>query len=279
MKSIDSAARQSITLIICDSSQSDIAIINRNNADNFESFNVVYFDSLPGLTIQRNIILKYARSKNIRILHFLDDDVEVASNYFHTMEKLLNSNENIGVVGAKITNLPKLTLPIYRQGKLLKNGIAQGIYTLSKDTITDWVPGLSLSIYLNRIGNINFDERRTGNSIGEDADFCLKAGRKTSILWTTGTSVVHHVESTGRYTLENYIYNYNFDRYLLSQDFSMKVYLHRVIIRDILEIILDLSKFIIFIRPVYIKRLKARAKFLLLSRFYRETMILKLVKK
>ncbi len=222
LQSIKKAKVENLQIIICDSSHGDIFDLNKQVIYELFKGSGIHLKSPPGLALQRNKILEKIREK-FEYIYFLDDDVEIDEDYYDKLNNIFRSQKDIGIIGAKIRNIPSPLFPLRKQGKVLKSGKCVGIYNLKGDNYVDWTPGLSLSIRLSSITNLHFDERRKGNSIGEDADFCLKAGKQTKILWTDKTSLKHHVDPIGRDHVKKYVYASNYHRYLLKVDFPDKV--------------------------------------------------------
>jgi GT2 family glycosyltransferase len=256
------------TLIICDSSNKEHQELNIESARKYVNGPVIFIQSEPGLTIQRNKILEYVRENKYEILHFIDDDVEVEDNYFEELEKVLAIETEVALVGARISNIPKPFFPLFQQGRILKNGTAQGIYSLKGDQRLDWVPGLSMTIKIPKIHNIYFDERRKGNAIGEDADFCIKVSRQAKIMWTDRTSLKHKVEKIGRYSVKKNLYASNLHRYLLSLDFPDIVKKRHILLHDFCNILKYFLLGIFLARKRYIKISLETLNFLIDSKFY-----------
>jgi GT2 family glycosyltransferase len=256
------------TLVICDSSEKENKELNMESIRNYVKGPTIFIQSEPGLTIQRNKILKYVRENEFEVLHFIDDDVEIDQNYFEQLEKILAAENSVGIVGAKINNIPQPLIQLRKQGRILKNGTAQGIYSLKGDQFLDWVPGLSMTIKLSKVKNMYFDERRKGNAIGEDADFCIKVGERANIMWTDRTSLSHSVDQAGRYSVKKNVYASNLHRYLLILDFPDKVKKRYVLIQDLYNIIKYLALGILFVNLKHIQVSFATINFIKDSKFY-----------
>lgn len=268
IESINSNDLANRTLVICDSSGKENKELNMESIRNYTKGPTILIQSDPGLTIQRNKILKYVRHNEFEVLHFIDDDVQLDENYFEQLEKILAVENSVGIVGAKINNIPKPLFQLRKQGRILKNGTAQGIYSLKGDQFLDWVPGLSMTIKLTKIKNMNFDERRKGNAIGEDADFCIKVGERAKIMWTDRTSLRHFVDQAGRYSVKKNVYASNLHRYLLILDFPDKVKKRYVIIQDLYNIIKYLALGTLLVNAKYIQISFSTINFIKDSKFY-----------
>lgn len=268
IESINSNDLANRTLVICDSSEKENKELNMESIRNYIKGPTILIQSDPGLTIQRNKILKYVRHNEFEVLHFIDDDVELDVNYFRKLEEIITTKSNIGIIGAKISNIPKPLIPFRRQGRILKNGTAQGIYSLRGDQILEWVPGLSMTINLTKINNVNFDERRKGNAIGEDADFCTKVGRQRKIMWTDKTSLKHNLDPIGRYSVKKYVYSSNYHRYLMNLDFPDKVKRRNILTLDLVNIFKYLALGILLLEMKYMQISFSTLNFIKDSKFY-----------
>jgi glycosyltransferase involved in cell wall biosynthesis len=281
IKSLNSSKFKDLNLLVCDSSDESIRQEIISVIHGYElGGGIIYIKSTPGVAIQRNKLLEFARKSNCDTLYFLDDDVEVFEDYFTNINKIFKNYDQIAIVGAAISNIPKPIMRKRNQGKLQKNGIAHGVYSLKGNHLVDWVPCLSMSIRISLLPELYFDERREENSRGEDIAFCLSASSFTKILWTNSTFAIHHEESHGRYGSKKDIYANYVHRILLWKEFPDMVFRSRIITRIIFESITDMFRFIIRFNRLYLKNFYDRLTFLSKSRFCKEDIgeIIKMVR-
>jgi hypothetical protein len=189
---------------------------------------------------------------------------------------MLDNHKDVGIIGVKISNIPKPKFHLRNQGKLRASGVCVGIYTLEGDNYVDWIPGLSLSIRMSSIKDLFFDERRVGNSIGEDADFCIKAGLQTKIMWTDKTHLKHSVDPSGRYEPKKYVYASNYHRFLLMKDHPNKVKRKNLIAHDFWSMLKDLLRALRELKIMNLYIILYRTNFLIDSSFYTEDALIKL---
>ena len=157
-----------------------------------------YFRYLPGLTRQRNFLISQLPPE-VTIVHFIDDDSVVGKGYFDALEKVLDSNIDAVGAGGLILNLPiqkyrlldRLFLAASKkQGVVLSSGInILNFSGIRRDV--DWLSGCSMSFRAALFAKCLFDERRQGNGIGEDVDFCLRAKEFGRIIWEPNATQLH----------------------------------------------------------------------------------------
>jgi hypothetical protein len=188
--------------------------------------------------------------------------------------------KNVSIVGTKIANLPKSRLMKKFQGKLQKNGIAQGIYSLNGPQFVDWVPGLSMSLKVGDLTTTLFDESRERNSLGEDIDFCTKVSFYSKILWIDAAHVFHHSDPYGRYNPKKQIYSDYYHRLLLLKDFKNKLYRSSVLFKVFSEILSDFLRMCLRREKKFASDILIRISFLLHSGLFdtRSTKIVKIMK-
>ena len=265
--SLEVISFENLTLLVSDSSDDIQKKKNKSVVNGYKLGEIKYIESTPGVALQRNKILDLSRELNIEILHFLDDDVEIAVNYFESVNSIFKNDRQIAIVGAAVRNSPKSQIKKNHQGKLKKNGIAYGIYSLKGDHFVDWVPTLSMSIRLSLLQNLHFDERRKGNSLGEDVAFCIAASNFGKVLWTDSTSVIHSIDPYGRYGSKKNIYANYLHRILLWKEFPQKVSKLNLVVRIVVESLMDIMKFFVRLNTKYLKYSCFRILFLVESRF------------
>lgn len=184
-------------VLIIDSSLNIEALLDRN-----DPLHVVHLSATPGLTRQRNVGLGLLRP-DTEIVHFLDDDAVPEPGYLREMNAALAKHSEAVGAGATITNLPThkpwtleclFGLNSRRQGALLKSGVNILSFDGHEYRTVDWLSGCCMSYRVNQISGLYFDERRTGNGLGEDVDFSARARSRGPLIWSP-TARVAHVQS------------------------------------------------------------------------------------
>lgn len=187
------------TIMVVDSSKDDKSfdVVKAFRASS--GLEIVYFRTEPGLTKQRNIGVSKIKGEP-EVIHFLDDDSVVQPGYFDAIMETFQRHPGVLAVGGRILNLPEhkvsrikvfFNLDSFTEGKVLKSGINILNFTGSSDRKVDWISGCSMSFHTSVFRNLDFDERRHGNSLGEDVDFCLRVKELGSIVWTPSATLMH----------------------------------------------------------------------------------------
>ena len=165
--------------------------------------NIRWTSSEPGLTKQRNVAVKMADFR-ANIIHFLDDDVIVHKDYFAELAKAFAGNPDAVGIGGRIINLPeikrwKVIRSERREGTVGRAGVNHLSRTPGKGARdVHWLSGCSMSFRASVFEHVCFDERRSGNGVGEDVDFCLRASTYGRILWVPSAMLEHHQSPVNR---------------------------------------------------------------------------------
>lgn len=190
-------------ILIVDSSAS----IELQNEHAGES-KVVHLAAPAGLTIQRNIGLSHLLP-DTEVVHFMDDDVVPGPGYLGRMVAAFEDHDAAAGAGGCITNLPThvpwlierfFCLNSRHQGTLLKSGINIHSFDGESYRSVDWLSGCCMSYRVDRIQGLRFDERRVGNSLGEDVDFSARARTRGPLIWVPGAEVAHLQSTVNRDT-------------------------------------------------------------------------------
>jgi glycosyltransferase involved in cell wall biosynthesis len=193
-------------------------IIIVDSSDNLENktklpYNkkVVYIHSkIKSAATQRNIGISLVDPK-CRYLAFLDDDVSPTPNYFKDLTALLRNQQAVGVSGiaenpyhpksseaVKIFKAYRKFFHLYsdEEGTVLNSGVNTPVKrNLKKNPIVEckWLIGCAVWDY-QKIKTCRFDDRFSGQSLGEDVLFSLKAS-KFGKLYVNRNVVLKHFES------------------------------------------------------------------------------------
>lgn len=155
--------------------------------------------SEPGLTHQRNVGLSLAGGE---IVHFCDDDAVPEPAYFDAIMRRFEADQRlqVGGVGALVTDLPShvalayrrlLLLDSKREGALLRSGWNIQVFTSQHVLDVDWLSGCAMSYRAAALGAMPFDERRTGNGLGEDVDASARVARAWRLVVDPAARVQH----------------------------------------------------------------------------------------
>ena len=197
-------------IIIVDSSDN----IDKNAR--FSDFkNVLHVHTkIKSAAVQRNIGLDLVKS-NCKFVSFLDDDVNPPPNYFTQLTSLLMSQKAVGVSGIaenpKSLNLKKINqifhsyrnfffLDSNNQGKVLNSGVNIPVKKslMGKSIIeSQWLIGCAIWDF-QKIKSLRFDNRFTGQSLGEDVLFSIKASKYGKLFVKQNLTLTHFESSTNR---------------------------------------------------------------------------------
>lgn len=170
-----------------------------------------HIKSKPGLTFQRNLGIENLLAST-DVVHFLDDDIELMPNYLEEILSCFQRNQLALGVGGSIQNLPihrialrnrLVGLDSIHQGRVLRSGLNILNFTGSFDRSVDWFSGCSMSFRREVFSYALFDERRTGNGVGEDVDFCLRVKEFGEIIWTPTAKLFHFQSPINRLNAES----------------------------------------------------------------------------
>lgn len=163
----------------------------------------------PGLARQRNEAVDVCYELGVEVVHFIDDDTEVAAGYFNAIERRFLQDPTVVGLGGVIVNQPvvdHLTIRSFfllcsrRRGSVLRSGrnmLGQYPGTRAGDSV-DWLSGCSMSYRIMVFTEVMFDGRLKDSSLGEDYDFSFRLGRKHRLAVEPSATCVHHLTPTAR---------------------------------------------------------------------------------
>jgi GT2 family glycosyltransferase len=167
-----------------------------------------YLTSGPGLPFQRNIAIDYiAQELSLpRFVAFLDDDVEVPTDYFSVGATLLEVNSDIVGVGAFDLNYVGTPNNLLRRmlmlstsapsGQLLRSGIATLTPPQSQIELTTWMPGHSMLFRWELLQKTRFNA--SVRMYGEDVEMQLRALKHGNLAMSKSFWVRHFPSSLNR---------------------------------------------------------------------------------
>ena len=178
---------------------------------------IVWVQHKKGLTFQRNSALEIARSDAIEVIHFIDDDVELHTDYFKYICEYFEQNSCcIGITGQRLGEnspvlainqnfLSSLFLKALRKihgtstfGSVSPSGMNNMTYG---DTILkiDWLSGCSMSYRLEGIKGKSFSEEFSDYSLMEDLDFSYSLKDSGDLIYLPDAKLKHNVSQTNRW--------------------------------------------------------------------------------
>lgn len=166
----------------------------------------------PGLARQRNQAIDWIRSHHpdVEVVHFIDDDSEVSSQYFAEIEATFSANGSLAGVGGVLTNHPSPRYVRLKRFFLLYSDTPGQVLSSGRSTMAHYVDdvpdrperlsGGCMSYRLALIEGIRFDDRLEGYSIGEDLFFSFAVSRRHPLAVAAGAKMVHNSSPVNRIT-------------------------------------------------------------------------------
>jgi GT2 family glycosyltransferase len=142
-----------------------------------------------GLTKQRNHALPELSGDSEYVL-FLDDDVELATNYLESMEGLFGAQPEIALASGAVcwADGPRLGRAVTR-GEAVA-AVAQHRCD-NKIVESDGAYGCNMFVRRSLLQRERFDERLPLESWLEDYDFSVRCARHGRVVWNHATCVAH----------------------------------------------------------------------------------------
>ncbi len=249
-----------------------IIIIDSSNNNNFIKNKSLYlmkkinfFHSIPSISKQRNIGLKFAKKiKKIKYIFFLDDDIFIKNSSFRQMDDAIKNYNRQNIIAfsfnqkvknnkknlfekIKQSNLSKY-LGLYHpsKGKILDSGFQTKINNIENDTETDWIPFAASVCKYESIINKRFDENFSDYSYLEDIDFSLGLKKKFIVVSKATCSHEKIIERTS--------FNFGFIEIINRHKIVTKHKLNKfsfykmIILKSLLNFLLIFFKNIFFIK-------------------------------
>lgn len=185
-----------------------VEVIVIDSSKSSESEQVVTFigERIPTKLIKANFSATLPEKRNTAISHlngsaeivfFLDDDVEISSNF---LENALECFENPNVVGVggrdvnKNLKTPKrwqifFKLTSTQQGVILVSGQNVEYVNSNEEMEVEWISGCVMSFRASLLDHIRFDENRHFD--GEDVDFTFRASKFGKLVCSPSAKYQH----------------------------------------------------------------------------------------
>ena len=170
---------------------------------------VTLIQSPPGLARARNVSFSLIGSD---IVHFMDDDISLPTNYFEVVDQVFFDNPQTGGLSPFIqststltkSRIKKMMSPISQVGgKLSKSGHAKWLSRSGKNHQVDWLPGCCMVYRMKTIQSFRFETELEngplgGYALGEDLDFSHRISKHTKLLGLGEISVFHKLAPNDR---------------------------------------------------------------------------------
>lgn len=211
IKTVHSALAQSSLpkeIIIVDAGDLGDLKIELESSIREKGIHFIYWQAKPSTTKQRNIGAKYATGD---ILFFLDDDIELAEDYFYEIIRIYveKLDENIGgAIGVNIDlssqPIQPILLKIYSKIFFLREVKKSGIARLKRSNFPVFVPypknvqtcevmpAGAVSYSRHVFNQFMFDGSHEGYVMAEDVDLSYRVSRAYKLYITPYAKYVHH---------------------------------------------------------------------------------------
>lgn len=191
-----SALPHLIQFIVIDSSKSSeseevVSVIGKKIPIKF-----IKADLSATLPEKRNTAIAHLTG-NIEIVFFLDDDVELDSNFLENALMCFENPNIVGVGGRDINRslrTPKrwqifFKLTSTQQGVILVSGQNVEYVNSDEDMEVEWISGCVMSFRASLLDRIRFDENRHFD--GEDVDFTYRASKFGKLVCSPSAKYQH----------------------------------------------------------------------------------------
>jgi len=212
---------------------------------NYADLEILHFYHEGGLPSARNACLE--RISDQGVIHFFDDDVEIALNYFQVVDHFFRNNLEAVGCGPRIRGLYSGKREKSRfsqiQGKLLSNGRNLWVIDELRNNLeVDWLPGCAMSFQLGALTNMRFNaslEKGPGKNyaLGEDLEFTHRLAAKGKLFALAETFVDHNYAASKRDDLRLMSYASGKFMVQLKKQFPKEISIPRVFIRKSGEIV------------------------------------------
>jgi GT2 family glycosyltransferase len=187
--------KETIKNILQQDSQVDKIIVSATHASDVDGLNnsgkIKSILGSVGLTVQRNAAIRCLDPK-CTIVTFLDDDVELAANYFQVLNSFFQSRSDIIAVGGN----PRLDGCTRSEAQKCLAIIDEN--PASKEWLVPSLYGCNMSFRRDVIEGVQFDERLRLYGWLEDYDFSVRVSNKGPIAVLSDLKLCHLRTPTGR---------------------------------------------------------------------------------
>lgn len=175
----------------------------------------------PGVTYvhQQEKSLVRARNNGLAragadIISFLDDDIVLEPDYFEKIMAYFEAHPEVGAVSGNADSpvkfagfkwgirrlLQRLFLVSFFDGRMTPSGFGYPIFEhlISKPMRVEFLPGCNMNFRASAIAGMRFDERFTGYSYREDADFSYEVSRRHPVMMIPDARLVHNYSPANR---------------------------------------------------------------------------------
>lgn len=175
----------------------------------FADVRLVYLHTQPGLPYQRNQGIQRA---SCEIVHFLDDDVELDSNYLASMNNAFKNNPQYAGGMGTVLNIPDsyrykaycllgaifMLQRNFASGRFTLSGLPTHAYGLTKFSSVEALGGCCMSYRASVFQKHRFDEQLGGYAFMEDCDFSRRVSFDAPLFFNPDAKMLHFASPVAR---------------------------------------------------------------------------------
>lgn len=207
-----------LRVVLVDGSDPDKAQTNQRVLRSISSLHVDYhpFPGDPAASRQCNYGVEVLPA-SIRVVHFIDDDVEVHPRYFVHLAQTLRDHPEAGGVAGQVhePERPSPPVPTWARRFFLLDGLTPGAVLPSGHVVplrdtgqvapVQWISGCACAYRRSVFERHRFDSDAVGRSPRlEDLDFSYRVGQTWPLLFQPKAVLDHYPSSANRRELSNY---------------------------------------------------------------------------
>lgn len=207
-----------LRIVLVDGSDPDKAQANQRVLRSTSSLHVDYhpFPGDPAASRQRNYGVEVLPA-SIRVVHFIDDDVEVRPQYFTHLADTLHSHPQAGGVAGQVhePERPPPPAPTWARRFFLLDGLTPGAVLPSGHVVplrdtgqvapVRWMPGGACAYRRSVFDTYRFDPHAVGPAPRiEDLDFSYRVGQSWPLLFQPSAVLNHYPSPVNRSDLNHY---------------------------------------------------------------------------
>jgi len=214
LTSISASDKRPALAVVVDGSDSNEIRDALIKFSSVNSFPIVRISTKAGLPLQRNagINAVLETDPDVKIIHFLDDDVTVTQTYFYEIEKVFTEFPDAIIVGGRDLNVSKFRHSLVGNiilthsnfsGSITRAGNNVQNYSENGVKKTRWLSGYSQSFRTDVLLQHLFDEDI--RFYGEEVDMQVRCSPLGAIYYCPEAKLFHHESQVGRSSLANVI--------------------------------------------------------------------------
>ena len=171
------------------------------------NWRIVHEPAPPGLARQRNLGIERVLDldSSVKVVHFLDDDVQVTETYFEEIDGAFRQLPEAVLIGGRDLSAEPYRPSVFgriigthslHQGALLRSGYNAGYFSTTGLHSVDWITGCAQSFDLTRLQGVRFDPEI--RFYGEEIDMHVRCSPLGQIVFCPDARFTHAFSTAGR---------------------------------------------------------------------------------